>query len=162
MIQFSEFSTSRAPDKKQAPLINKGIGGAVLGRANAAFGQFYECEAICDGLRQIAAVSACRCILRQITTFRDNLPMRIGSKDPVVEHKGSSDDVVDFAMKSVHARRLWASDDADHLSDACPTLCFLGEIASRSASVISFEVEGSIMRRRPDSPTSSTRVPTSV
>jgi hypothetical protein len=44
------------------------------------------------------------------------------AKNPVVEHKGSSDEVVDFVLYLAHVRSLWASDDPDQLSATCPAL----------------------------------------
>jgi hypothetical protein len=88
-----------------------------------------------------ATVSAVNQRLKQFATdcniHRQQSPLP-GSQKPVVEHKGSSDDLVDFVLYVAHLRSLWASDDPGQLSAACPTLCFSGEIASRSGLVIPF------------------------
>jgi hypothetical protein len=44
------------------------------------------------------------------------------AKNPVVEHKGSSDEVVDFVLYLAHVRSFWASDDPGQLPATCPTL----------------------------------------
>jgi hypothetical protein len=76
--------------------------------------------------------------LQQIATSTGSKAHSQAAKNPVVEHKGSSDDLVDFVLYLAHVRSLWASDDPGQLSAVCPTLCFSGEIVSRSGLVIPF------------------------
>jgi hypothetical protein len=76
--------------------------------------------------------------LQQVATSTGSKAHSQAAKNPVVEHKGSSDEVVDFVLYLAHVRSFWASDDPGQLSATCPMLYFSGEIPSRSGLVIPF------------------------
>jgi hypothetical protein len=87
--------------------------------------QLRQSARVCNTLQQIATA----------TGSEDGLQT---AKRPVVEHKGSSDDVVDSVLYLARAKPLCVSDDQGSCLPLRPTACFSSEITSQSASVIPF------------------------